>query len=248
MAGLSAHYYARLERGADRHPSAEVVDALARALGLDPQAHAHLRGLAETAAGRPPGDQRAAERLAPEVRRLFAAWRSQPAIVIGRYRDVLAATEVAPLVNPGFVVGTNLLEWAFITEGGRDVYLEWEVAAGDGVAGMRASAGIDPTDPRLNELLDRLSKSSEDFRRMWALHDAREPTEGTKRYLTELAGPIALDYVTFTVNAAPDQTLYAFFARPGSRDERALAHLADVAAGLRPPEQLEAETARTGRG
>ncbi|MGA8721711.1 MAG: helix-turn-helix transcriptional regulator, partial [Solirubrobacteraceae bacterium] len=42
LAGVSADYYVRLEQGRDRHPSAQVLDALARALQPDEHATAHL--------------------------------------------------------------------------------------------------------------------------------------------------------------------------------------------------------------
>ena len=35
LAGISAEYYLRLEVGRDKNPSPQVLDALARALGLD---------------------------------------------------------------------------------------------------------------------------------------------------------------------------------------------------------------------
>ena len=35
LAGISAEYYLRLEVGRDKNPSPQVVEALARALGLD---------------------------------------------------------------------------------------------------------------------------------------------------------------------------------------------------------------------
>jgi transcriptional regulator with XRE-family HTH domain len=42
LAGISSDYYLRLEQGRDHHPSAHVIDALARALQLDEDATAHL--------------------------------------------------------------------------------------------------------------------------------------------------------------------------------------------------------------
>ncbi|MFD0885715.1 helix-turn-helix domain-containing protein, partial [Streptosporangium algeriense] len=36
LAGVSTNYYIRLEQGRDRRPSAQVVEALAVALGLNP--------------------------------------------------------------------------------------------------------------------------------------------------------------------------------------------------------------------
>ena len=56
LAGVSVEYYVRLEQGRDQHPSAQVLDALARALQLDDDAAAHLHRLA-----RPPARRRAQE-------------------------------------------------------------------------------------------------------------------------------------------------------------------------------------------
>src|SRR6476619_5640754 len=46
LAGISAEYYLRLEVGRDKHPSTQVVEALARALRLDANATQHLHNLA----------------------------------------------------------------------------------------------------------------------------------------------------------------------------------------------------------
>jgi transcriptional regulator with XRE-family HTH domain len=52
LAGLSTDYYVRLEQGRERHPSPQVLDALADALRLDDEAGAHLHGLARPTAHR----------------------------------------------------------------------------------------------------------------------------------------------------------------------------------------------------
>ena len=46
LAGVSADYYARLEQGRERHPSAQVIDAIGRALRLTGDARAHVYRLA----------------------------------------------------------------------------------------------------------------------------------------------------------------------------------------------------------
>src|SRR4051812_32552094 len=46
LAGVSVDYYTRLEQGRDRHPSDEVLRALARALWFDLDATEHLYELA----------------------------------------------------------------------------------------------------------------------------------------------------------------------------------------------------------
>jgi transcriptional regulator with XRE-family HTH domain len=46
LAGLSVDYYVRLEQGRERHPSTQVLAAIADALQLDDDAHQHLFRLA----------------------------------------------------------------------------------------------------------------------------------------------------------------------------------------------------------
>ncbi|MFI5935342.1 helix-turn-helix domain-containing protein [Actinoplanes sp. NPDC051494] len=46
LAGISADYYLRLERGRDRSPSVQVLESLARVLHLDDTTRDHLLGLA----------------------------------------------------------------------------------------------------------------------------------------------------------------------------------------------------------
>src|SRR5690606_34184621 len=52
LAGVSTDYYTRLEQGRRIIPSIQVLDAIARALGLDDTGRAHLHHLV-TAAGPP---------------------------------------------------------------------------------------------------------------------------------------------------------------------------------------------------
>src|SRR6195952_265738 len=66
LAGISTEYYTRLEQGTDRHPSAQVLDAIARALRLDTDATAHLHELATPTATRRRQSRRA-EQVSPSV-------------------------------------------------------------------------------------------------------------------------------------------------------------------------------------
>ena len=78
LAGVSADYYIRLEQGRDQHPSAQVLDALARVLQLDEEATAHLHGLAQP----PPRRRRRSsrpERAPDAVVQLIRSWPTTPA-------------------------------------------------------------------------------------------------------------------------------------------------------------------------
>ena len=100
LAGVSADYYARLEQGRERHPSGQVVDALARALRLDSDAcwHAYrLAGLVPKSDLPAPG----VEQVAPELLRLMDAVPTAAAYVINRCLDVLASNALADaLLSP----------------------------------------------------------------------------------------------------------------------------------------------------
>ncbi len=52
LAGISSDYYLRLEQGRDKNPSAQMLDALARALQLDIKATEYLHQLASPAGAR----------------------------------------------------------------------------------------------------------------------------------------------------------------------------------------------------
>jgi transcriptional regulator with XRE-family HTH domain len=229
LAGVSADYYVRLEQGREVHPSEQVLDALARALQLDPDATTHLHELARPAPRRRRTPRRP-ERVRPELQQLMEAWSHTPAFVIGRRMDVLAANRLAAALHGGFTRGTNLVRLVFLDPEAREVYPDWEEVALDTVAVLRASVGPDLDDPLLTDLVGELSLKSPEFRRMWASHDVREKTHGIKRYNHPLVGELTLSYESFTVAGPSGQLLVVYRAEPGSKSERALALLSSMSA------------------
>jgi transcriptional regulator with XRE-family HTH domain len=226
-AGVSSHYYARLERGNDRHPSAQVVDALADALQLDDQGRAHLRRLAE-----PPTAVRrsasAKQEPASPVELLISRRPEEPIVLVGRYREVLLANPIAVALNPGFAPGTNLLRHTFLDPASRDIYPDWEEVAEGAVAGLRSEVGGNLDDPDLAHLIRELSRQSPEFTAMWARHDVRARDSGFKRYNTAAAGLISLRFASFQVTGVDHQLLYVFFPEAGSEAENSLKLLSRI--------------------
>lgn len=229
LAGVSADYYVRLEQGRDKRPSEQVIEALARVFELDDEAVAHVRELARPVPRRRRQRSRP-ERVSPALVRLMAAWPNTPALVLGRCLDVLANNQLAAAVNACSVRGVNQVRVMFLEPDAKCIYADWETVAAETVASLRATAGTDLDDPRLTELVGELSLKSEDFRRLWARHDVRAKTSGTKRFLHPMVGELTLAYETFAVNGAPGQLLVAYHAEPGSPSERALALLGSITA------------------
>lgn len=244
LAGVSTDYYVRLEQGRERHPSAQVAEALARALGLDAEAAAHLHALASPSpARRRPAPRR--ERVSPNLLRMMEAWPHTPAVVLGRCLTVLAHNALGRALFDGHTYSGDLARLVFLDPDAREFYPDWERVAANTVAGLRAGAGADHDDPRLIEVVGELSLKSETFRRLWARHEIRQKTHETKRFRHHLVGELTLHYESLTVNSAPGQQLVVYQAEPGSASEQALALLGSLTAAA--PEERAGETTGQGR-
>jgi transcriptional regulator with XRE-family HTH domain len=236
LAGVSADYYIRLEQGRDQHPSTQVLDALARVLRLDEEATAHLHGLAQP----PPRRRRRSsrpERAPDAVVQMITSWPTTPAYIFGRYLDVLSASPLASALAPWFTAGENLVRGAFLDPRRRELRPDWERSLGGTVAALRANVGADIDDPRLTELVGELSLRSEQFRQLWARHDARPKGSGTTVMHHPQVGRLELSYTKFPIPDTDRLTLSIYHAAPGSPSERALALLATTTVREREPER-----------
>jgi transcriptional regulator with XRE-family HTH domain len=230
LAGISVDYYLRLEQGRDNHPSAQVIDTLARALQLDDDATAHMHSLSQPAAFRA---RRAEPERAPNsLEQLIASWPMTPAYVQGRHMDVLAANALALALTPVLRAGVNLVRATFLDPEVRRLVGDWDKVARRAVARLHALAGPDVEDPRLVALVGELSARSQDFRRLWARHDievAAAPAPA-RTFHHPLAGSFELELERLAVTGRDRQFLFAFHAQPGSRSEQAVAFLAGISA------------------
>jgi transcriptional regulator with XRE-family HTH domain len=182
LAGISAEYYLRLEVGRDKHPSAQVLDALARALRLDSKATQYLQQLV-AAPGAHTSDLEARAYALAEVIDEFL----MPAILANRYQDVLAANPLARALSPGFTPGQNFLRWRLLDPTARELYVDWDEATELAVSGLRELAGPCPNDARMQAFVAELSSVSARFRELWSradvgyrlgMHHIRHPLVG----------------------------------------------------------------------
>ncbi|NEA98441.1 helix-turn-helix transcriptional regulator [Streptomyces sp. SID13726] len=227
LAGVSTDYYVRLEQGRERSPSAQVVDALARVLGLEDEATDHLHRLARPGGS---GHRARPETVGPALLRMMEDWHRTPAVVLGRCLTVLAHNVLGGALFAGHAHSGDLMRLVFLDPDAREFYPDWESVAVNAVAALRASAGTAHEDPLMIATVGELSLRSEEFRRLWARHDFRRKTHESKRFRHPLVGELTLDYESLTVNSAPDQQLVVYQARPGSPSEQALALLGSLAA------------------
>jgi transcriptional regulator with XRE-family HTH domain len=218
LAGISSAYYLRLEQGRDTHPSAQVVDALARALQLDLQATEHLYQLATATGGRRP--QAAGETAADGLDQLIDQF-PMPAIVASGCQDVLAANPCARALSPGFTPGQNFLRWRLLEPAARELYVNWDEATEIAVSGLREVAGSDVGDPRLRALIDELAAASQRFRELWARADV-----GYRKGIVHMrhphVGDLHLHRNRLVVPHSGGQHLLIYYAEPGSESAKAL--------------------------
>jgi transcriptional regulator with XRE-family HTH domain len=182
LAGISAEYYLRLERGRAKNPSPQILDALARALQLDAKATRYLHDLAGPKGGDTAELEAAAHGLAAVIDQFL-----MPAIVLNRYRDVLAANPIARALSPEFRPGQNSLRWRLLDPAARQLFVNWDEATEVAVNGFRELSGSCPTDPRMRALIAELSDASPRFRELWGraevgyrlgIHHMRHPLVG----------------------------------------------------------------------
>ncbi|GIH25725.1 transcriptional regulator [Acrocarpospora phusangensis] len=233
LAGISADYYLRLEQGRDRNPSVQVLDALARVLRLDADATAYLIGLSRERPARLRQRPRTAprpERVPPSILQLIDGWAHNPGYVQNRFADVLAVNSLAAALSPNYAAGVNLLQAVFLDPAERDLRRDWEETTEEGVASLRANAGLCVDDPRLVELVGELSIRSERFRQLWSRHDVRPKRGRVSRLTHPLVGELDLHSNKFTVSGADDLLLVVFHAEPGSRSAELLALLGSLTA------------------
>jgi transcriptional regulator with XRE-family HTH domain len=244
LAGVSVEYLTKLERGNASGVSDSVLDAVGQALQLDAAETAHLFDLARgarTAAGtrRRPTQQR----VRPGVQQLLDSMTGVPAFVQNGRLDVLAANSLARALYSDLFEDLggdaarlpNHARYTFLDPRAGDFYPDWNRAAADGVALLRAEAGRNPHDRELNELIGELATRSSRFSALWATHNVRWHTTGIKHYRHRVVGELALAYEGLALPADSGQTLITFTAAPGSAAHEALSFLASWVASAPVP-------------
>jgi transcriptional regulator with XRE-family HTH domain len=223
LAGVSSDYYVRLEQGRDRHPSDQVLLAIARALQLDEDATAYLLQLAKPPSPRSKRTRRP-EKVSDSIRTLISSWPLTPAYVHDKSTDILAANTLATALCPFLTPGRNAILDAFTEPEMRELRPDWDAMTARVVPHLRSIAGADADadDSRLVELVGELSLRSERFRTLWARQDVKQRTTGTSLFNHPQVGPLELNYERLLIPGSGMQALVTYHAQPGSDSEECL--------------------------
>ncbi|MET8508980.1 helix-turn-helix transcriptional regulator [Streptomyces sp. NPDC004787] len=229
LAGVSTEYYTRLEQGRAGNPSAEVVDAVARALRLDETEREHLTDLLRSGTGTARTARRTparAQRVRPGLHLMLETLAHVPAFVLGRRTDVLASNRLARAVLTDFdalpATRRNLARYYLLDPGARERVGDWERIAAETVAILRLEAGRHPQDRQLADLVGELTLGCAEFTGWWNDHRVLRRTHGSKHYHHPLVGELHFSYESFQAPGDGEQTLCVYNVEPGSATAEAL--------------------------
>jgi transcriptional regulator with XRE-family HTH domain len=246
LAGVSAPYYTRLERGDMNGVSESVLAALARALRLDDAERAHLYDLARAAHPMPPRPRRRQSKqgLRPEIQWTLDAITGAAAFVSNERLDILAANQLGRALYSELYQAparpVNTARFVFLDPRAESAYGDWDRIATETVAILRSAAGRDPYDRDLSDLVGELATQSEPFRTRWAAHNVRFHNSGVKHFYHPVVGELHLTFNRLDIAADHGLTLFTYAAEPGSRTEDALKLLGSWAATSDPAEPARA--------
>ncbi|MEV0091908.1 helix-turn-helix transcriptional regulator [Streptomyces sp. NPDC050738] len=230
LAGVSVAYYTRLEQGNGRNVSAEVLDAIARALRLTDAEHAHLTHLAKPKTKKKRQSAMRPQKVRADVQYLMDSMEGVPAYLLGRRLDILAMNRMARALLGDFTAlapeDRNIARLIFLEPSQRELYVDWECKATEIVSVLRLYAGCSPDDPQLSALVGELSVKSDEFRTLWAAHTVTEKGHGVKRLHHPLVGELSLSYETLKFPDDHDLSLVTYHAEPGSASAESLRLLA----------------------
>jgi transcriptional regulator with XRE-family HTH domain len=199
LAGVSIDYLIRLEQGRDTNPSASVLAALASALRLGDEERTHMAKLAAITHSRElcPEATPLGTEIAPGVQHLLDALDATPAFVVGPLSDVIAWNASWPRVVTALGLlddpNVNLVRYVFTHPHAHDVYPDWDGAADEQVARLRAAEPRWREEAAFGALLDELLPV-EEFATRWSTHPVAEKRRGSKRLVHPDAGELHLAY------------------------------------------------------
>ncbi|MBB6550006.1 helix-turn-helix domain-containing protein [Nonomuraea rubra] len=230
LAGVSTDYYTRLEQGRRITPSDQVLDAVARALGLDDAGRTYLHELVGTTARPARRRTPAVQRVRPGLHQLLDSLDGHPALILGRRTDVLAANRLARALFTDFDAmpprERNYSRWMFLDSAAQQLFLDWDEQARNCVENLRLDLAANPGDPLARDLVATLSERSSQFRTWWDEHGVYQRTFGSKRLHHPIAGDLTVAYETLTMPGDHDQTLFLYTTEPASTSRDVLNLLA----------------------
>jgi hypothetical protein len=229
---MSTDYYARLERGTGPHPSEQMIASIAQGLHLSLGERDHVFRLA---GHNPPPRGAATDHIAPGLLRILDRLHDTPAEIITELGETLRQTPlgVALMGDASLRTGPERsLGYRWFTDPhARGLYSETEhsLLSRVYVAGLREVVTLRGPGSRADQLARLIEEQSDEFRGLWAHHEAGlRPTE-IKRFAHPEVGALELECQTL-LDPEQSHRLLVYTAIPGSESHEKLQLLSVIGA------------------
>ena len=234
LAGVSAEYYTRLEKGNIAGASESVLNAIASALRLNDVEREYLFDLAVGArsSGVGPTAQRAEPVVRPSVQRMLDAM-TVPAIVQTPMQDIVASNLLArAMYAPLFENNPrpNFMRFNYLDPRSQDFFVDWPLSRRTGAAILRFEVGRDPSNSKLAMLVAELSAASPLFKEDWARNDVHEHRTGVKSFRHPDVGVLEVAFDVFETPGDPHLRVVTYSAPAGTETAEKFVLLASWAA------------------
>jgi hypothetical protein len=225
LAGISVDYVTRLEQGRATHPSAQVVEALGRALRVSAAEREHLFHVAGLV---PPGQGTVPAYITPGVHRMLDRLTGTPVAVSDAAWTLLLANPLyTALMGEWHGKERNSVWRSFLGTGTRVRYTPQSRRALQArqVAELRETARRYPADQPLRRLIAELRTHSRRFAELWDAGAVDRPDAPTRKTVDHpQVGALTLDCDRLDV-ADTGLHIVVYTAEPGTADAERLALL-----------------------
>jgi transcriptional regulator with XRE-family HTH domain len=212
LAGVGVSWYTWLEQGRDINPSPDVLDALARALRLDPTERRTLFALARTelplADDVPGTDPAAADGDIAQLIALADSLHPNPAYLLGPMTRILAWNRAASVVlgSPDHLPADrrHLLWWLLVEPGPGGITPQRAATARNTVGRFRAEYARHAGEPEYERFLAGIREHSPQFREWWDEHEVIETQRGTKVIEHPQLGTLRLHHAQTVPTGQPE--------------------------------------------
>ncbi|MEV6318277.1 helix-turn-helix transcriptional regulator [Streptomyces sp. NPDC051776] len=228
LSAVGVTWYTWLEQARDIHVSVQVLDALARALQLDPSERSHLFALAGATDPDPASE---CATVPPSLRMMLEHVEPYPACVQNSRYDILAHNRtygrlLCDLDSLPYQ-DRNCMWLAFTSPEWRAALVDRDETIRLMAAKFRASMAEHIAEPAWKAMLKRLQQASGEFRELWERHEVvRTMGSRTKRFRNADVGLLHLEHTDLWLGPRHGPRLVTYLpadAETGERLKRLLA-------------------------
>ncbi len=205
LAGVSVTWYTWLEQGRDIHPSRQVLDSVARTMGLTAAERDYLLSLSGLAPA--PTVDLTPIVAPPHLQRLLAAQGDSPAFAVSADWTIAGWNRAYELLYPNVATvpaaDRNLLLLIFTDPAVRALLPDWDVTSRHFLAEYRAEAGPMLGHPAHVALVSRLFEQSPEFQAAWNDHQVERFASRERRF-HHPAGELIFEHHRLIPSDLPD--------------------------------------------